>query len=167
MPGLWIVLLLVTCSVAFAAMRFRWRPHLRGWRRAHYVAGVALLCVGAIGFGGSMIAATGGMNWLPPEFELPAGRVSGVIDLRDGTHVVPLEHAGRIQLYDAEWRFKRGWQVDASGGAFALDRLARDNIQVASVRPRRIEPSPPTVASFRPGTSTWRPSTDMAATGIP
>jgi hypothetical protein len=69
---------------------------------------------------------------------LPVGHASGVVDLRSGVHVVPLGHAGRIQLYDADWRFLRGWQLDAGGGTFALDRLAGDRIQAASVRLQRL-----------------------------
>jgi hypothetical protein len=138
MPALWITLLVVGSCVVAAALRFRWRPHLRGWRRAQYVSGLALLAIGAIGFLLPFVAVGGGRNWLPGHFELPVGRASGVIDLRSGEHVVPLEHAGRIQLYDADWRFLRGWQLDAGGGVFALDRAGAGKVQVVTARMDRM-----------------------------
>ena len=139
MSSLVLVLLMAACFALGAVVSYRSTPIVRGWPRGVRAAGMGLLVTGAVGFLSAFVAATGGLDRLPPGFELPAVHESGVINLRDGTRVVPLTHAGRIQLYDAEWRFLRGWQLDAGGGTFYLDRLARDDIQVALVRPRRIE----------------------------
>jgi len=91
-----------------------------GRRRVLLALGGLLLAVGLAGFFGSALSAVGGLNWLRPSFEWPVGFASGVITTKDRTHIVPHTPSGRIQVYDADWRFLRGWHVDAGGGKFKL-----------------------------------------------
>lgn len=86
---------------------------------ANYLA-CACLTIGAIGFFGSWLSATGGLNWLPTSFEWPVGTASGVLIKPDGTTIVPHTDSGRVQIYGKDLSFQRGWFVDARGGEFKL-----------------------------------------------
>jgi len=88
----------------------------------------SLAVVGAIGFFGQMLLAIDVIK-IPPSVELPAGYVKGVIATQEGLNVVPLEPSGRLQVYDRDWHFLRGWHIDAGGGSF----------KVLSTRPGTIE----------------------------
>jgi hypothetical protein len=83
-------------------------------------AGSMLVAVGLIGFFAGHVAAVGGLNWLPASFEWPVGNVDGVVRTSDGLNIVPHQYASRIQVYDDEWRFRRGWQLDSGGGLLKL-----------------------------------------------
>ena len=83
-----------------------------------WVAG-ALVGLGALGFFGSALLAVGMFN-PPNSLELPPGYVSGVVTSQDGKYVVPIEPSGRIQIYDSQWKFLTGWQVQAEGGSFKV-----------------------------------------------
>lgn len=109
-------------------------PRLSGWRRAALSAGSGLAVVGAAGFFGSALSTAGGLNWLPGSVEWPAGYVQGVVSTPSGLFVAPLTHCGRIQVYDADWKFIRGWYVDAGGGTFKLRPAGPDRIEVFVVR---------------------------------
>jgi hypothetical protein len=69
-----------------------------------------------------------------PSFERPAGLVNNVVRTPDGRYVVPLVPAGRVQLYDARWRFLRGWQVEAFGGDFGVEYTANRTVEVITAR---------------------------------
>lgn len=115
-------------SIPFSAQRGQ------GWRR--WLTGLAsfLLVVGAAGFFGSALSAVGGLNWLPRSFEWPVGYASGVVSTAEGLHVVPHTSSGRIQVYDANWKFIIGWPVNASGGIFKLLVPGEDRIEVITAR---------------------------------
>jgi hypothetical protein len=129
-----VILFLGGAMVAGMGMEFVEARRTSGSTRVVRMLGAALTILGAVGFFGSAIAAMGGMNWLPSSVELPAGRVEGVVTMPDGHYVVPLEHAGRVQVYDRDWRFLRGWQLDAGGGMFVVDALDGGRIQVVTAR---------------------------------
>jgi hypothetical protein len=91
------------------------------------------LMVGAGGFFAAGLSATGVIT-LPESFEWPSGYVRGVVQTQDGKYVVPHIPAGRVQLYDAQWHFIRGWHVDASGGDFTVACLPDGEIVVFTAR---------------------------------
>jgi hypothetical protein len=130
---LFILLLLGGWLIGAVTLPFGYR---RGpiWVRVLSVLAGLLMAVGAIGFFGNGLSAFGGMNWLPRSFEWPVGRAEGVISLPNGDHVVPLTPSNRIQVYDRNWRFLRGWHVDASGGVFSLAPSGEDRIDVFTAR---------------------------------
>src|SRR4029077_3818094 len=75
---------------------------------------------------------------LPPSREWPAGYVwTGVVTTAEGKHVVPLLPAGRVQIYDSEWHFIRGWSVDAWGGHFNVRCPSKGVIEVFTMRGER------------------------------
>jgi len=90
------------------ADRFRWIVALLS----------LLILIGISGFLGTILSAAGVLK-LPASWEWPAGYVRGVITGADGEHIVPLP-SGRVQFYDSQWHFIRGWNVDAFGGDFKV-----------------------------------------------
>lgn len=109
---------------------------LRKPRSNKFVTGLAsaLIIIGALGFFGAGLSCAGGLDWLPPSFEWPVGYASGVVAMPDGTHVVPHFPSGRIQVYDRNWHFQRGWRVDALGGEFKLLAASSDVVHVIPSR---------------------------------
>ena len=83
-------------------------------------AASACLLIGAFGFFGSALSSYGGLNFLPHSFEWPNQGSDAALRLPDGEFVIPHTASGRIQVYDAELSFLRGWTIDAEGGVFAL-----------------------------------------------
>lgn len=118
---------------AAAVIPFSSRYGRGWWRWLATVAGL-LLAIGATGFFGSALSATGGMDWLPEPFEWPVGRATGVVTTDDGLHIVPLTPSGRIQVYNPDWSFRTGWQVDAGGGTFKLLHPKGDRFDVITAR---------------------------------
>jgi hypothetical protein len=98
-----------------------------------WVAGF-LIVLGALGFFGSALAATGTVR-PAASFEWPAGYVQGVVVTSTG-YAVPLEPSGRIQIYDSSWRFLRGWQIDAGGGNFKILVTNPGSVEVFTARGR-------------------------------
>jgi hypothetical protein len=102
-----------------------------GWRRGPLFLGGLMFVVGVIG----LVAPTFWLKMLSPTDEYPAGWVDGVITTENGQRVVPLTHVGRLQVYDAEWNFLRGWFIGpGGGGAVALRPLKNDNFEVLTAR---------------------------------
>jgi hypothetical protein len=128
------------CGVflVFAAM-FPFTMRKRS-RRARIIAPIAsiLFAIGAIGFFGSGFSACGGLNVLPQSFEWPAGYTDGIIAMPGGLHVVPLISSGRVQIYDANWHFIRGWAVDAAAGTFQLIPSGRAQFDVITARQNKL-----------------------------
>jgi hypothetical protein len=92
-----------------------------------------LILIGAGGFFAAALSAVGILN-LPTSLEWPAGYVRGVVTAEDGKYVVPLIPSGRVQLYDAQWHFIRGWNVDAEGGDFKVQCSPDGKIEVFTAR---------------------------------
>jgi hypothetical protein len=103
--------------------------------QSKWILGLAyfLILVGASGFFAAALSASGVLR-LPTSFEWPAGYVSGVVRAADGDYIVPLIPSGRIQLYDPNWHFIRGWQVDAEGGEFKVQGSPDGMIEVFTAR---------------------------------
>jgi hypothetical protein len=91
---------------------------------------------GLVGFGGffAQMMSAEGIIKLPKSYEWPAGYVSNVITTADGTYVVPIVPSGRVQLYDLNWHFLRGWNVNALGGDFKVESKSPDAIEVFTAR---------------------------------
>ena len=94
------------------------------------LAAICLMEVGAAGFFGCFLSAAGGLDWLPSWFEWPVGYATGVATTAEGLHVVPHTDSGRIQIYDANWRFLTGWPVDAGARAFKVLPPANGRVEV-------------------------------------
>jgi hypothetical protein len=99
----------------------------KGWRRWLALLSSVLIAAGACGFFGLGLSYVGGLNWLPPSFEWPAGFVDGVLTTSNRSHIVLIKPAGRVQIYDSVWHFVRGWPA---GAALKLHLLADGNVEV-------------------------------------
>lgn len=93
------------------------------------VAFGALTVLGAGGFFACMLSAEGILK-LAKHREWPAGYVEGIAKTSQGEYIVPLVPSGRIQLYDSQWHFLRGWNVDAEGGEFTVHSAPDHDIEV-------------------------------------
>lgn len=119
--GAWIF---VSAFGSFGAKGFS------GWKLGPSLLARVLLILGAVGFFGNGLSAAGGLNWLPPSFEWPAGYTRGVVTTPAGMHVVPLQPSGRVQIYDAGWKFLRGWHIDSLPLQVLLRPLVRKGVTV-------------------------------------
>ena len=98
------------------------------------ISGLVLM-IGAGGIFAPMLVATGTIP-LRDSFEWPSGDVRGVVETSDGKYLVPVVPASRLQIYDSNWHFLRGWQVDASGLSFTVDYSPDNEILVFTSRVR-------------------------------
>ncbi|MHC4118414.1 MAG: hypothetical protein ACYSWO_13010 [Planctomycetota bacterium] len=94
----------------------------------------ACLTIGALGFFGASLSATGGLDWLPDTFEWPVGNADNVLITNDGTYIVPHPESGRIQIYNADLEFQRGWPIKSNGGEFKLSPSANGEFDVYVAR---------------------------------
>jgi len=92
-----------------------------------------LFLAGYVGFSTQMLLSVGAFD-LPLRVQWPVARAVGVVQLPDGGYVVPLRVVGRVQIYDPEWRFQRGWQVPSFGRSFHVDVLLDGSIRVLNCR---------------------------------
>ncbi|HWF04257.1 MAG TPA: hypothetical protein VHA06_11245 [Candidatus Angelobacter sp.] len=97
------------------------------------ISGLVLM-IGAGGIFATMLVATGTIP-LRDSFEWPSGHVRGVVETSDGKYLVPLVPASRLQIYDSNWHFLRGWQID-TGGSFTVDYSPDNEILVSTSRVR-------------------------------
>lgn len=109
--------------------------------RLRFIATVAsfFAIIGIGGFLGAGLSTSGALNFLPSTFEWPMGYARGIITLPDGRYAAPHWHSGRVQLYDSNWRFIRGWRVDAYGGMFTLRASEPDKLEVITARSQRLK----------------------------
>jgi hypothetical protein len=101
-------------------------------KTAIFHAGAVALLLGAAGL--LVVTVQLSFGLCPPEWEWPAGVASGVAELSDGRHVAILRAADRVQVYDQEWGFVRGWNVGARGRLTGLLVGESDVIIVSTPR---------------------------------
>jgi hypothetical protein len=102
------------------------------------IVGLLLLAYGIIAFFGAFLSATGGLPWSSENVAVPMWRVDGAVVDAEGMIYCPSTSWGRVQLYDRDRRFIRGWTVNAFGGAFRLHIDPDNHLQVATVRRRML-----------------------------
>jgi hypothetical protein len=106
----WVLIAVLSLCAIFLGMR---RTIKRGGRSSWVaVAMWVLVLVGCIGFF-AIGGAAAGILKVSNSFELPAGLVKGVAITAHGNRVAPLGSSGRLQLYDAKWKFLRGWHIES------------------------------------------------------
>jgi hypothetical protein len=134
----------------------------------------SLVVVGLGGLLGFLLSALGPLC-LPPSYEWPAGFVRGVVTADNGKHIVPLVPSGRVQIYDPQWHFICGWNVDAWGGNFEVHCPSDGMVEVRTARGDRCysfteegrlissKPDPEPVSHFWPsnGRSVWVPTAPL------
>ncbi len=110
----------------------------RGWPRVAKILGGFLMMVGATGFFGAALASMGAFNWLPPSFEWPVGKATGVVSTEDHYYIVPHDPVSRIQVYDQNWKFVRGWSVSAGGGSLHVYITDTNHIHLLARRNKHL-----------------------------
>jgi hypothetical protein len=103
--------------------------------RNQWIFAVPIL-IGLFGFAGffAQMLSGEGIVKLPMTYEWPAGYVTNVITTADNKYVVPIVPSGRVQLYDSNWHFLRGWNVDALGGDFKVAADSPGTLEVFTAR---------------------------------
>lgn len=99
--------------------------------------GYFFVLIGALGFFCTGFSALGGMNWLPKSFPWPVKYTWNATKANTDIYVVPIPPSGRIQLYDNNLKFIRGWPVEAFGGSFKINVSKENNINVYTSRGQR------------------------------
>jgi hypothetical protein len=102
----------------------------RGWAQ---IAATLLILEGAAGFFGAAIVSIGEFKFFN-HLEWPIGFASDVTRTPEGNLVVPLQAANRVQIYDSQRHFIRGWQIEAAGGIFMARALPDHTIEVNTSR---------------------------------
>jgi hypothetical protein len=116
------------------ALKIALKERTLSWRTGLNLLTAVCLISGAVGFFGSALSSTGSLNWLPNTFEWPVGRAQNVLVSVSGKHIVPHVPSGRVQIYDRDLKFQRGWPVNASGGDFLLTPAADNEFYVLTQR---------------------------------
>lgn len=111
-------------------------PSAPARRALHFLAG-ALVVYGCVGFFAQGAIGLGLSQFLPQSLEWPV--LSPASNVRDagGATIVGLSPLDRVQVYDAEGRFVRGWAVPASGGLFKVHAADPGVIEVRTARGSR------------------------------
>lgn len=107
-----------------------------GMARMAYALFSAVLLYGYIGVFGQLAAGKGGLSFIPASFEWPVLRPETTGLDSKGNTVVGLVWSGRVQVYDDQGRFLRGWFVASSGKRFKLQVTPSDQIEVFTQRGR-------------------------------
>lgn len=109
---------------------------VRKKRKGIVFAGIfaILIAYGWVAFMGQALGACGGLPFLGEEFEWPMFFTDGAVEDSLGKRYVPHAAVGRIQVYDSEGNFLRGWFVDAGGGVFKLHVTEDDELEVFTAR---------------------------------
>jgi hypothetical protein len=113
--------LLLVLVWLYVVCRGIWLAFMRREKSRWFTSGMVLLVL--IGFGGffGIILASQGILKFPNSFECPAGYVHGAMRMPDGNYAVPLPPFSRLQIYDAHWKFLRGWYIDSGGRRFIVE----------------------------------------------
>jgi hypothetical protein len=112
---------------------------IRRGGRSSWVAGAMwfLVLVGCVGFF-AIGGAAAGILKISNSFEWPVGLVTGVATTPNGNRVVPLGSLGRLQLYDAKWKFLRGWHIVALTGDFKVECPPTGTIKVYTAKGQHL-----------------------------
>ncbi len=70
--------------------------------------------------------------------EVPIGHCLGVVVDHQNRIYLGEGFYGKIQVYDSEGNFLKGWPVDAAGGVFRMRLSDQNKLEVATVRTNRL-----------------------------
>lgn len=132
-----LIILLMLLILVIQAVRRALTKQTSARRFGLSLVASACLVVGAFGFFGTALSSTGALNFLPRSFEWPNYGSDEALQLASGEFVVPHTASGRVQVYDTDLEFVRGWTISASGGAFALTPSEGTRFYVYTARQNR------------------------------
>ena len=129
-----LLILLLLLFWLVQAFRFVLSREKSWWRIGLKLVASSCLVIGALGFFGSALSSAGALKCLPDSFEWPSNGSDNSLRLSDGEYAVPHTGSGRVQIYDEELTFIRGWTINASGGVFVLAPSQRATFYVITAR---------------------------------
>lgn len=132
--GILLILAILFVWLYVAAVHFVSAQKKVGWKKLPVWVASSFVIVGATGFLGNALSAGGGLDWLPESFQWPVGSANGVISTADHFFVVPLPASGRVQVYDKNWKYIRGWRVPACGGTFRIFASDGELVHIVTAR---------------------------------
>ncbi len=108
----------------------------RAW--ALKLSACALLLLGCVGWFGGALTSLLKPAWISSETQLPLGDLESVALDSQGRIYCGLAFYSRIQVYDEQGRFLRGWWVDGGGGMLRLHMAEGDRLEVEAARKNRV-----------------------------
>lgn len=112
-------------------------------RMLRLILGLSFLVIGVGSWLAGALIVTG--TWVPAEqTELPLSGLCDIAITPTGTIYCAVPWYARIQMYDADGEFLRGWHVDAGGGIFDVQPTAQGKLQAATLRNDRLYTFDPT-----------------------
>jgi hypothetical protein len=130
--GIFFIILAGVTVVAYVILAVRLWRRFGGWKSSLFPVAAFLLAYGGIGLVATQLA----INGFLPDAEWPFRSAEGVQITPDHHSIVPLSFASRIQIYDKQGKFIRGWPVQASGGKFAIELDSSNDLEVMTARTR-------------------------------
>ena len=110
-------------------------------KKAILSIGSILIFFGILGFiGGGFLSSAGVLKWIPASIEFPLAHIGGIDVNKNGNLFVVSSFYSRIQVYNPEGDFIRGWFLDGTGGGLLKIRINDNNkVEVAILRGRKID----------------------------
>jgi hypothetical protein len=102
--------------------------------RSFCVGGIGLWGWGFFGWMLGFTVSSGNAPFVTSSTELPLGHICGVAVDSKGQIYCGLAFYGRIQQYDPNGLFQRGWSANASRGAFRIWVNPQDQLEVVTSR---------------------------------
>lgn len=88
-----------------------------------------------IGYGVASFFAPSLARFVPSFIEWPIGWAGDVATFPSGVRVVAHHPTNRVQVYDADWRFVRGWYADAGAGPYrSIAALSDGTVEIVTNR---------------------------------
>ena len=125
---------LCVVAAAFSVLRLKATTANKVWVQTF---GFILLAVGGLGFIAPLLCATGLLK-LSDDTEWPVGSARRTFTAKNGEHVVLVEAASRIQVYDPNWRFRNGWRISPGEKGFDLRLGSETNVEVITRHQRFV-----------------------------
>jgi len=82
-------------------------------------------------FGSTLIRKT---DIVQPNTELPYAHLRGIVVDEQNNIYLGVQYFGRIQMYDAQGCFQKGWFIESDGGLFRLKTNDQGQLEVATAR---------------------------------
>jgi len=111
----------------------------RGGRVRRVVRGLvaSLATYGVVATLSQVLVVPWGKSLVAPDVEWPVGYARGAVRDSQGRYVVPHRPTGRVQVYDADLKFRRGWFIEDDAGEWKVRVADGDRVEVFTSRDRR------------------------------
>lgn len=104
------------------------------------VVGMIFILFGVTGFFSVFFSALDMLRWIPGNIELPLAGIDGIDVNREGKLFVASKYYNRIQVYNTNGDFIRGWFLNNTGSIYLKIRINDNNkVEVASLRGSKID----------------------------